>query len=108
MQRVLTDLTPVRQDGRITSAHAESTKWQNIWRSHRQDHLCACREYRHVITSYFSELGSPLRMQRVQALKSAAAVYGGITSAHAESTGANPDRLHCAKDHLCACREYEL
>ena len=49
----------------ITSAHAESTRYDLQPRRRQQDHLCACREYLYLGLAAPTFTGSPLRMQRV-------------------------------------------
>ncbi len=80
-------------DVRITSAGAESTPSSLTNSAVCWDHLCGCREYSFPIVVVAAFSGSPLRVQRVQAVEIFFCSLLRITSAGAESTLKNRRKM---------------
>ncbi len=102
----------VKKNGGVSTRKGSPLRMQRVLslsqlqHSIAQDHLCACREYLVSISGVQVSAGSPLRMQRVHDGVHLKTKRNRITSAHAESTQIEREHLTKARDHLCACREY--
>ena len=89
----------------ITPAHAGKTKLAFIADYNGRDHPRACGENRNFNSGRSSGKGSPPRMRGKPAVSCFAAIYRGITPAHAGKTLSFVMTLSSLWDHPRACGE---